>query len=242
MGRGQTRIADRFSAIFGNRRGLSSRQIEHLPNPKDALCPPFARGTIDFNRRVALTQRLVEEFGTDIFSPRDILESYRSIYAQTHSTLGAEMGGPELEATCVMDLDSLVTQGICIKDGPVDPQYRLKDLFLWPKAHWIAFTAAIENVSAPLAVHPMAAGRMLALLQHWPPGGVPQDEAKVIRIYQEAYPGISEREAKRDLEELTSQRLCFREVEEFRASYSLFPVERWPAEHQQVYGATRYPW
>jgi len=245
MGRGQTRIADHFTAIFGNRRGAGDRWAQVFPSLKDAFRPPFAAGTIDFNRRVALTQWLVEDLGTGIFTVSDIQETYRSIYAQTHSTLAAfQMEGTDLRDACIMDLDSLVFQGLCIKDGPLDAQYRLKDLFLWPKAHWTTFTAAIKGVGTPLSINPMTAGRRLVLLHCWPLGG-PLKEKKAIQIYQEAYPGISKREVERDLLDLARQGICTMEVGEDgaeRISYTLLPVEEWSAKHQQAYDVTRYPW
>ena len=68
---------------------------------------------------------------------------------------------------------------------------------------------------------------------------------EIVKIYQDAYPSISRKEARGDLEDLTSQGLCAKEVSEEGGdcfSYSLLPVERWSAEHQRAYGVTTYPW
>ena len=140
MGRGQSKILDTFSSVFGDSRGLRADQAALATAPpaqgkEGGLHFPFApQDGFVARRRMTLVKRLLE------MEEQGEHSSY-SVHACSKTDAYKYSPPTPPEKDCQEDLDSLVAQGICCKVDNRVPTYKPTPYPDWPKDHLQVFSA-----------------------------------------------------------------------------------------------------
>jgi hypothetical protein len=241
MGRGQSKIRDLFSGVFGESRGLRQDQTPSAPSNTTILSGEecvFARDQIDLYRRMGVLQWLEEHtsaLGMDVFSAA-LIDDLASVEFYPSHDPKARMD------RCREDIKELVSQGLIAANnaGSSDEQYSLLPIDEWPDANRAVYFAWDEGLSLPLGHLPADAARRFMLLYTWArPDStrpLPEEEKYIAEIYKSAYPGIKDEQIHLDLEDLVKQEICTKHMVAGKPiRYSLNSQEDWPEKQSEIY-------
>jgi hypothetical protein len=155
MGRGQNKVADSFSGVFGERRGLSTEQAKLSTAPLRGWREehPFAvQPEVSFRRMLVAHGLLSWHSSQTVEHLVGRSKAYRRMYLDEVSEEERLRRQVEL---CGRDLRALEGQGVAIKsrNGLVFAVWRPKKLEDWPESHQTAYQESLPELIKDFRKH-----------------------------------------------------------------------------------------